>query len=42
MRLAYDLGLHVDMGSYIQRGSMTDLEAKVRCITFWGSYVADQ
>lgn len=42
MRLAYDLGLHLDMATYVQRGSMTPIEAKVRRITFWGSYIADQ
>ncbi|EED23338.1 fungal specific transcription factor, putative [Talaromyces stipitatus ATCC 10500] len=41
MRLAYDLGLHLDMASYVERGSMTPMEAKVRRITFWGSYIAD-
>lgn len=42
MRLAYDLGLHLDMATYVQRGSMTPIEAKVRRIAFWGSYIADQ
>ncbi|EEA28237.1 hypothetical protein TMatcc_003440 [Talaromyces marneffei ATCC 18224] len=41
MRLAYDLGLHLDMATYVQKGSMTPIEAKVRGITFWGSYIAD-
>ncbi|KUL90896.1 hypothetical protein ZTR_00961 [Talaromyces verruculosus] len=41
MRLAYDLGLHLDMATYVQRGSMTPIEAKVRRIAFWGSYIAD-
>jgi hypothetical protein len=42
MRLAYDLGLHIDMAPYVERGSMTPMEAKVRQVVFWGSYIADQ
>jgi hypothetical protein len=42
MRLAFDLGLHLDMTPYVEKGKMTPLEAEVRRIAFWGSYVADQ
>ncbi|OKL56201.1 hypothetical protein UA08_08406 [Talaromyces atroroseus] len=41
MRLAYDLGLHIDMAAYVEKGSMTPMEANVRKVVFWGSYIAD-
>ncbi|KAG0158221.1 hypothetical protein PDIDSM_5734 [Penicillium digitatum] len=41
MRLAFDLGLQLDMTTYIKKGEITQLEADVRRATFWGSYVAD-
>lgn len=41
MRLAFDLGLHVDMRSYVEKGDMSAHEAEVRRAAFWGSYVAD-
>ena len=42
MRLAFDLGLHVDGTPYVGNGDMSLFEANVRRATFWGSYVADQ
>lgn len=42
MRLAFDLGLHLDMTSYVNNGDMSSHEADVRRTAFWGSYVADQ
>jgi hypothetical protein len=42
MRLAFDLGLHVDMTPYVQSGNITTAEAEVRRVAFWGSYIADQ
>jgi hypothetical protein len=42
MRLAFDLGLHLDMTPYVERGDMSAFEADVRRIAFWGSYAADQ
>lgn len=42
MRLAFDLGLHLDMSSYVQNGDMSAFEADVRRVAFWGSYTADQ
>lgn len=42
MRLAFDLGLHLDMTTYVNRGDITQAEADVRRAAFWGSYVADQ
>ncbi|KAL2826108.1 fungal-specific transcription factor [Aspergillus cavernicola] len=41
MRLAFDLGLHLDMTPYVEKGDMSAFEADVRRITFWGSYTAD-
>ncbi|BCS27345.1 transcription factor domain-containing protein [Aspergillus puulaauensis] len=41
MRLAFDLGLHLDMTPYVERGDMSAFEADVRRIAFWGSYTAD-
>ncbi|KAL5357476.1 fungal-specific transcription factor domain-containing protein [Aspergillus floccosus] len=41
MRLAFDLGLHLDMTPYVERGDISAFEADVRRIAFWGSYVAD-
>lgn len=41
MRLAFDLGLHLDMTSYVNKGDMSAHEADVRRAAFWGSYIAD-
>jgi len=41
MRLAFDLGLHIDMTPYVNQGDMSHHEADVRRAAFWGSYVAD-
>ncbi|KAJ5221200.1 uncharacterized protein N7469_010087 [Penicillium citrinum] len=41
MRLAFDLGLHLDMSTYVTNGDMSAHEADVRRTAFWGSYVAD-
>lgn len=42
MRLAFDLGLHIDMRLYVKQGDISQREADVRRAAFWGSYVADQ
>lgn len=42
MRLAFDLGLHIDMTQYVSQGDISSHEADVRRAAFWGSYVADQ
>lgn len=42
MRLAFDLGLHLDMTTYVQKGDISAFEAGVRRVAFWGSYTADQ
>ncbi|KAI1213739.1 fungal-specific transcription factor domain-containing protein [Annulohypoxylon truncatum] len=41
MRLAFDLALHVDMSSYVSRGSLSQSEADLRRTVFWGAYTAD-
>ena len=41
MRLAFDLGLHVDMAPYVEKGLITEAEAEIRRITFWGSFLVD-
>ncbi|EAW06596.1 transcription factor domain-containing protein [Aspergillus clavatus NRRL 1] len=41
MRLAFDLGLHLDMTPYVDKGDISAFEADVRRIAFWGSYTAD-
>ncbi|KAL4992379.1 fungal-specific transcription factor domain-containing protein [Aspergillus falconensis] len=41
MRLAFDLGLHLDMTPYVEKGDMSAFESDVRRIAFWGSYAAD-
>lgn len=42
MRLAFDLGLHVDLTPMVQRGTLTVREEYARRTAFWGSYVVDQ
>lgn len=42
MRLAFDLGLHLDTTSYVEKGDISVFEADVRRVAFWGSYTADQ
>ncbi|KKK18127.1 hypothetical protein ARAM_007108 [Aspergillus rambellii] len=41
MRLAFDLGLHLDMTPYVEKGDLSTVEADVRRLAFWGSYCAD-
>jgi hypothetical protein len=42
MRLAFDLGLHIDMSPYVANGSISEVEADVRRMVFWGAYTLDQ
>lgn len=42
MRLAFDLGLHLDPMAYVEKGDISSFEADVRRVAFWGSYTADQ
>ncbi|KAK8216568.1 putative fungal-specific transcription factor [Phyllosticta capitalensis] len=41
MRLAFDLGLHLDMSSYVRQGKISATEAEIRRVTFWGAYIVD-
>lgn len=42
MRLALDLGLHMDMTIHVAQGILTQEEADVRGEVFWGAYIVDQ
>ncbi|EKG19267.1 Transcription factor fungi [Macrophomina phaseolina MS6] len=41
MRLAFDLGLHLDMKEYVKKGKISATEADIRKTTFWGTYLVD-
>lgn len=41
MRLAFDLGLHLDMTDYVRKGKISTTEADMRRTTFWGAYIVD-
>lgn len=42
IRLAFDLGLHVDPTAYVASGKMSEEEARVRNVTFWGTFAIDR
>ncbi|KAB8239029.1 Zn(II)2Cys6 transcription factor [Aspergillus alliaceus] len=42
MRLAFDLGLHLDMAPYVGRGTISCKDYDVRRITFWAVYMSEQ
>jgi Fungal specific transcription factor domain len=42
MRLAVDLGLHLDVGRYILAGLLNQKEAHLRQTAFWGTYIVDR
>ena len=42
MRLAFDLGLHIDTANYVTEGSVKATEAELRRTVFWGTYTVDQ
>lgn len=42
LRLAFDLALHIDLSSYVARGSVTAADAKLRRTVFWAAYMVDQ
>ncbi|KAL2832599.1 fungal-specific transcription factor domain-containing protein [Aspergillus cavernicola] len=42
MRLAFDLGLHLDMAPYVERGTIPYKNYEVRRTTFWAVYVSEQ
>lgn len=39
MRLCFDLGLHVNVDTYVEKGVMSAAEARMREVVFWASYV---
>ncbi|KAJ5279016.1 fungal-specific transcription factor domain-containing protein [Penicillium angulare] len=41
MRLAFDLGLHIDMSSHVADGSFSPAAAALRRMVFWGAYNLD-
>ncbi|KAE8420968.1 fungal-specific transcription factor domain-containing protein [Aspergillus pseudocaelatus] len=42
MRLAFDLGLHLDMTPYVEKGIISPEEADLRRMIFWGVYLSEQ
>lgn len=38
MRLAIDLGLHIDAAPFVERGIIDINEARLRSYVFWGTY----
>lgn len=38
MRLAIDLGLHMDAAPFVERGLMDISEVRLRSYVFWGTY----
>lgn len=42
MRLALDLGLHMDMTLHVTEGILSQAEAELRGEVFWGAYIIDQ
>ncbi|KAI1212069.1 fungal-specific transcription factor domain-containing protein [Annulohypoxylon truncatum] len=42
IRLAFDLGLHLNTKQYVQDGTMTAEEARARSVTFWGLIATDR
>ncbi|CAD0081637.1 unnamed protein product [Aureobasidium vineae] len=41
MRIAFDLGLHVDSRGYVAQGILTVAEARARQVAFWGCYLSN-
>lgn len=42
MRLAFDLGLHIDTQPLVLKNEMSEAENIARRTAFWGSYIVDQ
>lgn len=42
LRLAFDLALHIDLSTYVARGSVTAADADLRRTVFWAAYMVDQ
>ncbi|KAI5235324.1 hypothetical protein E4T43_09354 [Aureobasidium subglaciale] len=41
MRVAFDLGLHIDSTGYVAQGVLTVAEARARQVAFWGCYISN-
>jgi hypothetical protein len=42
MRLAFDLGLHLDMIPYVEKGIISTEECNTRRTIFWAAYINEQ
>lgn len=42
VRLSFDLALHVEMTPYVSAGKLSQKEADLRRLVFWGVYTTDQ
>lgn len=42
VRLSFDLALHVDMSPYVSAGKLSQRDADIRRLVFWGVYTTDQ
>lgn len=42
IRIAYNLGLNHDCTAWVQQGKITEDEAEVRKITWWGCFLLDK
>lgn len=41
-RMAHNLGLHLDCSKWTATGLVSEEEAEVRKVTWWGCYVVDK
>ncbi|KAI9162840.1 FAD-containing monooxygenase EthA [Paramyrothecium foliicola] len=42
VRMAFNLGLNLDMSSWVKSGSISEFEAEVRSVTWWGCFRLDK
>lgn len=42
IRIAYNLGLNHDCTNWVDQGKMTEEEAEIRKITWWGCFLLDK
>lgn len=42
MRIAYNLGLNLDCQKWVHQKKITEEEAEIRRITWWGCYLLDK
>lgn len=41
-RMAHNLGLHMDCSAWVTAGLLSEDEAEVRKVTWWGCFVVDK